>query len=602
MDELCDGTVLRIVDTGGVPQCDRWVLTFVCRRFRRLFRESLAPPPVLKSQKRKLDVVLARAVEGGGLATVRMLSMLSMRSMRSKRSCVWATAGESAARRGDVEMVRFLISTSRISRKMPQQQLLLAALAGGHVAVADLLIAHDFHAVEQHSKDAFATGDGTMEIIRAAAKSASAAAALEWVERLVTPAVFRASLAELAQPSADLLFFWVRNNRAGLEFFLDRMPSSIQSSKTILRTTNADVLKLWMERRSSPLSSDDIHRVVGNIVAMPDHHDALAYIESSIRDVVESNLLAIDAVATWDYHGYLRRTGRAGSVVVDVTKALNDVLKWEELADPLDSSRRIELLTRDVLPDPNEWIARVPADVLKRASEKQSLQAIVVPFLKTSGEETTDFFDIRINYSMTLETATEHVATMLAYGGRCTVRTFVDACNSRRDDNVEMARMVMKTMSAEEKKGVVFYKGSRNDELCVRDYETLVFLDEEIGLTLERGNLLFFDRMSLTLEYAEFVVANERWGVSPRDVFNIGATFRHVDIVERFAPMCTKQVVRREMELILGSCRWERRTPDKDILDTLDACLYRDVHPWLMPTTRVLHRIHQSFWGMFGFD
>ena len=133
MQDICDLLTFEILSR--VTDADRWLLRFVNKQFRKV----VEPTPHDPRRRRVLDDVLEHAILNRGVSTVRFLFDMPSR--------VWATALETAAWEGSLEMVRLVVGRG------DARSALMKALARGHVDVAEHLFTHHLVATESLSQD-----------------------------------------------------------------------------------------------------------------------------------------------------------------------------------------------------------------------------------------------------------------------------------------------------------------------------------------------------------------------------------------------------------------------------------------------------------------
>lgn len=503
MDALPDDIVLYTVQ--NLPKPDRWLLPLVSRRFRRLF-----PCPVPATPQRDIRVLdhnLEKAIKGGGLATVRMLA--------GRHSCVWSEGVEMAAALGDLEMVKLLVSIEKAKQAKDNKTAIVAALSNGHVKIADFLWT--------------STAAKSDYIFLMAAANSGSRAALAWVwSYLPIPISIGKSVPVLLQTLARV------GDLPSVEFFLDRIMSTtlllkhwVEFQNFKFGSTNVGVLRLIDERLG--ILADPCE-----IVRMPNHHEALAHLEKTLGRNFMARLLSVPAHLTWDYHGYLRSTGRGDLVEIDIEKCLRCLCNFNS---NLEQARRVEIITKELHADP----ARLH-DILSKLQNYYTAQ---------------------------------HILAMLAVGGRCDIWTFYNAC---KHNTVDVARLVWQNMDGQEREKVSLKWQQRNQFYRVTDSSMLAFFQDEVGIELLSYEVSV-RKETMTFVYSKKIFDNGFF--TAWQILQAAIMFQHADIVEHFAPLCTTTQLEE-------ACKRAMTYPAPEIVSILRRCISTRGHPWLRWLRRLI--------------
>jgi hypothetical protein len=468
-----------------------------------------------------LDHNLEKAIKGGGLATVRMLA--------GRHSCVWSEGVEMAAARGDLEMVKLLVSFEKQAKQAKENKTaIVAALSNGHIKIADFL---------------WTTAAKSDYIFLMAAANSGSRAALAWVwSYLPVPISIGKSVPALLQTLARV------GDLPSVEFFLDRIMSTtlllkhwVEFQNFKFGSTNVGVLRL-IDKRLGILADPC------EIVKMPNHHEALAHLEKTLGQNFMARLLSVPAHLTWDYHGYLRSTGRGDLVEIDIEKCLQCLCTYANL----EQAKRVKIIFDELHADP----ARLH-DIFSKLHNFASMQRLFVKFLKPST------FQIAI----WPEDTAQHILAMLAAGGRCDIWTFYNAC---KHNTVEVARLVWQNMDGKEREKVSL-KWQRNQFYQVTDSSMLAFLQDEVGIELLSYEVSV-RKETMTFTYSKKVFDNGFF--TAWKILQAAIMFQHADIVQHFAPMCTTTQLEE-------ACKRAMTYPAPEIVSILRRCISTRGHPWL---------------------
>jgi hypothetical protein len=526
MDDLCDSLISEVLS--HVAAADRWLLRTVCRRFRRVVAAETVDP----RRRRVLDDVLNRAISGGGLATVRALW--------GRPSCVWATAVERAAARGDLEMVRFLALRARRDDD-DEIRGLCAALAGRHVDVAEFLWSRRKRAsragrgARRPSASRATLGDFE-RLLLASAESASRAM-LEW-----TVAKDPCDNA-MASWTATAINVFVCACKAGdadsVRYICDTCDTcgtcgatdgrSINSAfsvhdrlygRFVPLSTDAAVLRFLHDRYGYAPSPSAVARSANN-------HGALAFLLETGGDRVLGELLRVPAHESPDLHAFLRSAGHRVELDLATTALAVSRASWRD-----GSVGQMEALML-LRPDPAEWVAEL-GPMLKTVLETDRMQASLAKFFKGHRFETIDF-------EITDAVPADTFADLRAMGGSCGRRTFLTTIRAP-NTTVEHARAVWAAISDDVQKqlrqGCMYW---------VPDVDVLKFAVQELGMR-QRCDYLMLPAAAtwsrcVTPELARVLLEHQI--KSPAAVLDLAATCGHLDVVKLVTPACTTPDLRQ---------------------------------------------------------
>ena len=545
MDWLPDH-VVELSILARVPDADRWLLRFVCRRFRRLSPRAADEPRL--STRRTLDDVLRRAICGGGISTLRFLG-------KKKPSCVWSTAAEWAASIGDVETFRCVHDLVGIGEKKAWACMHLA-IAQGHVRIADFL-----WDARGGNIDAFSTDADAFQRLAMHARSR---ASFEWIERKSPGCIrqmlfansFRTRTIQSMVPRATACAFFSMVAHADLsaaEFVLEKCPgfdwAASLPSGFGWTSRQADVVRFVHERFGFVASPEEI-------VQLPDHHDALDYVRTAAGVDVVSRISKVPAHETWDFHGYIRGHGRR--VDIDIDAAVRSVVRQHnfthKLCDRFRPGWRLRMLI-DARPDPSEWTSRCDAKTLVSMVSSAGMQEVAAEFLPLSWLERAGGFEISAVRQGDDPAATlARIDKLATRHGRCGPLTFARACrsvdrpwHSEACDGAEVARIVWSMMDPASRASVLSHSEKSSVSFQVGDIDVARFLVEELGVRLNARDVAF-SGPAFTLELARFVDDRRAAIDVGRDLLLSRAiNFEHADIVEHLAPRCTL----KELEIAL---------------------------------------------------
>ena len=482
MQDLCEPLLTSEILSRAVA-ADRWLLQFVCKRFRKVVGPTSLRDP---RRRRVLDDVLDHAVSNGGLATVRWFLF------RKKESCVWATAAAKAASKGDLEMVRLVVERGSA------RGALLAALTEGHVHVAEYI--HRRHTLINCWE----------EMLLASARSGSRAA-LEW-------AVSKKVDDNLPRMWGDVFVnAWKTGDVESVEFLCDLFGRPTVSGMLSTRsdlfghvTMSVPVLRFLRSEFGYEMRAKDMLHMICCYAPSDSNKEPLLDYVVEIHGL--EALTRSEAARDVDVHAFLVRKGLIPRADLAAANNVQTVDQFKTLAD--------------LRPDPKEWIAELGPEALKRLLEKKSL--LLQPSLAS-------FFGKGLlppgGFCITTPSS-EDFEALCAMGGRCTSYTLWEVVCASED--VRHARAVWARMDADER--VEFRFAKRSYHCYVRDGPDLEFMEfvasELKAVKRLRSSHFTYrrQRSRLTAPLARFLLENRI--MTPALLLDEAVACGHADVAE----------------------------------------------------------------------
>ena len=505
-----------------VPAADHWLLRTVSTRFR-----SVIPPNVdLVARHRTLDVVLARAISEGGLATVKKLI--------KKPSGEWIDAVRISASKGYIDITKFIVE-NRIF--YDDAMSISSALTHGHVDIAEFLWERREQKID-------------VEILLSAAAKSASILALEWIVSKLMKFEVSVVLSRDFAMTRMIMNASIAGDLKCLEFVCglttrEVLNDAIRRIKIlhpfILLSQDVDCLRFLHDKFGYLPGPESVRSaVVTNNHRVLEYLLELGFIEEMRRVPVHMSP---------DMHTFLRSKGYQIQSTVDLNLHVSSLLT-------LAQTKNLMLLN----PDPLEWIETLSRARLEELLGVTSLQELLCDFFRG---HRMDFEILSVARKDTFEALQE-------MGGRCGWVVFLSSvCHSK---DVEHIRRVWIAMDENDRTTFL----SRVANLVLANFlpdniDVLKFL-VNIGVSLNGRRLRVSSRHTYTLELVEFAMENNV--ETHMSAMYQAAMYGHLDIMEYVAPRCTLD----ELRDVLSSTNLTRSHDDDEIALFLRKTILERTH------------------------
>ena len=473
IDSLPDHLVFLILS--HVTTIDQWLLQFVCKRFKFLIPKLDYDP----KRERILDIVLAKALKDGALASIRFL----WSSNNLKRSNIWNNAITIAIEYNHDEIIQFLLDNKC---EYNQEIAFKEALKSNNLLLAKKL----------YKLDILYTQSIQFVIIKS-----NSIEILDWIlskkDNLLKEYDFPISLIQYAI-----------NSKVSIDF--------IKKLLSYMRRLDDNEINCLM----SYCIGRNCSHIIEILRNVPDKNEKLILcaIQEGNRDILEKAysehlniMLRMQIYLTNDFHGFLRSKGHA--FVLDMFNCIYEAMIYI-------NSDKIDILMK-LKPDITEWLDYLPYN-LSNYKIKIDIIKLISKFLDNR----------KINFEIKYFQNKEIFDILCDIGGYCTEITFRNAVVYDGNDNNKLYIEIWNRLNEKAKDNIKNNSGVKI--LYTGDIYLLEFLESQ-GILIN-NICIYWNAKYFTKDLVQFCLKQD---ILHTKLLDHAIAYGAYDIIEILAPLCT---------------------------------------------------------------